>query len=109
MLDEQQEVALAALLAGSTHAEAGVACGRHRVTVTRWANYDARFIAEYNQRRLALQTARIHGPTLDSRVRVVFNPSLKAVNAMIPGLIAAILMISILASIMPARSDDPPP
>jgi hypothetical protein len=54
MLDDQQEVALAALLAGSTHAEAGVACGRHRVTVTRWANYDPKFIAEWNRRRLEL-------------------------------------------------------
>ena len=54
MLDDQQEAALAALLAGSTHAEAGVACGRHRVTVTRWANYDPKFIAEWNRRRLEL-------------------------------------------------------
>ena len=53
-LDDQQEVALAALLAGSTHEEAGIACGRHRVTVTRWANYDPKFIAEYNRRRLEL-------------------------------------------------------
>jgi hypothetical protein len=54
MLDDQQEAALAALLAGSTHAEAAVACGRHRVTVTRWANYDPTFIAEWNRRRLEL-------------------------------------------------------
>ncbi len=54
MLDNQQEAALAALLAGSTHAEAGVACGRHRVTVTRWTNYDPKFIAEWNRRRLEL-------------------------------------------------------
>jgi hypothetical protein len=56
-LDDQQEVALAALLAGSTHAEAGVACGRHRVTVTRWANYDPKFIAEWNRRRFELAQA----------------------------------------------------
>jgi len=39
------------------------------------------------------------GPGIDSQVRVMFNPSLKAVNATIPGLIAAILMLS-MGSIM---------
>lgn len=59
--------------------------------------YAAQVIAEYNQRRLALQLANVHGPKLDSEVRVMFNPSVKAVNAMIPGLIATILMISIIS------------
>ena len=36
------------------------------------------------------------GPGLDARVRVLFNPSLSAVNTMIPGLIATILLISMI-------------
>jgi hypothetical protein len=53
-LDRQRELALEALLSGATHAEAGTACGRHRVTITRWANYDPNFIAEWNRRRMEL-------------------------------------------------------
>ena len=34
---------------------------------------------------------------IDARVRVLFNPSLRTVNTMIPGLIAAILMLSVMA------------
>ena len=37
------------------------------------------------------------GPGIDARVRVLFNPSLRAVNSMIPGLIAIILMLSMIS------------
>jgi ABC-2 type transport system permease protein len=87
----------AGLLAGRTMPVGIVVDGADSKTASVAGGYASQVIAQFNQRRLALQTARIHGPTLDSRVRVVFNPSNKAVNAMIPGLIAAILMISILA------------
>lgn len=37
------------------------------------------------------------GPGVDASVRVVYNQSLRTVNTMIPGLIASIMMISVLA------------
>lgn len=37
------------------------------------------------------------GPGVDARLRVVYNQSLRTINTMIPGLIATIMMISILA------------
>jgi ABC-2 type transport system permease protein len=58
------------------------------------SGYAAQIIAEFNRRQLGLAARQAKGPGIDSRVRVVFNPSLKTVNAMIPGLIAAILLIS---------------
>ena len=58
------------------------------------SGYAAQIIAEFNRRQLGLAAREAKGPGIDSQVRVVFNPSLKAVNAMIPGLIAAILLIS---------------
>ena len=87
----------AGLLGGRTMPVGIVVDGADSKTASVASGYASQLIAQFNQRRLALQLARVHGPTLDSRVRVVFNPSIKAVNAMIPGLIAAILMISILA------------
>jgi ABC-2 type transport system permease protein len=59
------------------------------------SGYAAGIIGEFDARRMAAVAARIGGPSLAASVRVVFNPSLKAVNAMIPGLIAMILMLSI--------------
>ncbi len=85
------------LLAGRTMPVGIVVDGADSRTASVASGYAAQVIAAYNARRLALQTARVHGPSLDSRVRVVFNPSIRAVNAMIPGLIAAILMISVMA------------
>lgn len=58
------------------------------------SGYAAQIIAEFNRRQLGLAAKQARGPGVDARVRVVFNPSLKAVNAMIPGLIGAILLIS---------------
>ena len=63
------------------------------------SGYAAQIIAEFNRRQLGLAAREARGPGIDSRVRVVFNPSLKTVNAMIPGLIGAILLIS-MGSIM---------
>jgi ABC-2 type transport system permease protein len=87
----------AGLKAGRTMPIGIVVDGADSKTASVASGYAAQVIAEYNARRLALQTAQIHGPRLDSRVRVVFNPSIKAVNAMVPGLIAMILMLSIMA------------
>ena len=87
----------AGLIAGRTQPVGIVVDGADSRTASVASGYAAQVIAEFNARRLTLQTARIHGPSLDSRVRVVFNPSMKAVNAMIPGLIATILMISVMS------------
>jgi ABC-2 type transport system permease protein len=56
--------------------------------------YAAQIVGEFNQRTLGLAALQAKGPGIETRVRVVFNPSLKAVNAMIPGLMATILLIS---------------
>jgi ABC-2 type transport system permease protein len=63
------------------------------------SGYAAQIIAEFNRQQLGLAALQARGPSIDGRVRVVFNPSLKAVNSMIPGLIAFIMMLS-MASIM---------
>jgi len=85
------------LLAGRTVPIGIVVDGADSRTASVASGYAAQLIAEFNARRLAAAGARSGGPTLASEVRVVFNPSLKAVNAMIPGLIASVLMLSMMA------------
>ena len=58
------------------------------------SGYAAQIVASLDQRLLA--TAGAAGPRIDARVRVMFNPSLKSANAMIPGLLGSILMLSIM-------------
>lgn len=66
---------------------------------SQWASvgtsYATRILAQLSASRLAVAAGS--APGLDARVRVVYNQSLRTVNAMIPGLIAVITMISILA------------
>lgn len=57
------------------------------------SGYAAQTIAQFNQARLSRAGV---SPGVDARVRVMFNPTLQTVNTMIPGLVAAILMISIM-------------
>ncbi len=70
---------------------------------SQWASagtsYATRILAQLNADRLGAQSgaAARAAPGLDARIRVVYNQSLRTVNAMIPGLIAVITMISILA------------
>ena len=79
----------AALERGQTVPIGIVVDGADSKTASVASGYAAQIIAEFNQRQLGLADARgQQGPGIDSRVRVVFNPSLKAVNAMIPGLIS---------------------
>ena len=59
--------------------------------------YAAQTVAEWNRRRLERSGMRVEGPGIDTRVRVLFNPTLRAVNTMIPGLVAMILMLSVTA------------
>ena len=61
------------------------------------SGYAAQSIAEWNARRIAAMGIQQEGPGIDARVRVLYNPSLRAVNAMIPGLIAVIMMLSVTA------------
>ncbi len=61
------------------------------------SGYAAQTIAEWNRRRVDESGVTLDGPGVDARVRVLFNPTLRAVNAMVPGLIAFILMLVITA------------
>ena len=61
------------------------------------SGYAAQIVARFNADRLAAQGVDLAAPGIDARVRVMFNPTLASVNTMIPGLVAAILMLSIMA------------
>lgn len=61
------------------------------------SGYAAQIIGRFNQKRIDERIGALKTPGIDAVVRVVFNPSMKAVNSMIPGLIATILMISIMS------------
>ena len=61
------------------------------------SGYAAQIVSRFNAERIAAQGMTVQGPGIDARVRVMFNPTLAAVNTMIPGLVAAILMISLMA------------
>lgn len=50
-LDDPRRLAIAALLTGSTHAEAGKAAGVTRQTVTGWVNHDEAFMAALEAER----------------------------------------------------------
>ncbi len=57
--------------------------------------YAAQILSAFNQQQLGDAADMLErAPGISSSVRVLYNPSLKAVNSMIPGLMAAILMIS---------------
>jgi ABC-2 type transport system permease protein len=60
-------------------------------------SYAAQIVARMNADRITQQGLALSGPGIDARVRVLFNPSLRTVNTMIPGLVAAILMLSVMA------------
>lgn len=87
----------ASLARGETVQVGIVVDGADSRTASVASGYAAQVISALNSERLAEKMGALQAPGLDARVRVVFNPSMKAVNAMIPGLIATILMISILA------------
>ena len=61
------------------------------------SGYAAQIVARLNADRIVEQGLALSSPGIDARVRVLFNPSLRTVNTMIPGLIAAILMLSVMA------------
>jgi ABC-type multidrug transport system permease subunit len=61
------------------------------------SGYAAQIVARLNADRITEQGLALQAPGVDARVRVLFNPSLRTVNTMIPGLIAAISMLSVMA------------
>ena len=61
------------------------------------SGYAAQIITRFNAERVRAQGVDLAAPGIDARVRVMFNPTLAAVNTMIPGLVAAIVMLSIMA------------
>ncbi len=61
------------------------------------SGYAAQIIARFNAERVRAQGVDLAAPGIDARVRVMFNPTLASVNTMIPGLVAAIVMLSIMA------------
>ena len=63
------------------------------------SGYASQIISAFNAKLIAEQGLAVAGPGIDARVRVEFNPDLRAVNSMIPGLIATILVLS-MASIV---------
>lgn len=66
-------------------------------TASAGSGYASQIIAVFNTKRLAAQGLAVAGPGIDARVRVEYNPSLRAVNAMIPGLIATIVLLTMTA------------
>jgi ABC-2 type transport system permease protein len=60
------------------------------------SGYAAEIVAAFDQRLLEAAGRASGGPVIDAQVRVMFNPSVKSVNAMVPGLVASILMLSIM-------------
>jgi ABC-2 type transport system permease protein len=87
--------AQAALKRGETVPIGIVVDGADSKTASVAGGYAAQVIAAFNTRTLSASAGG--GPVLDSRVRVVFNPTMRAVNAMVPGLVATILMISVMS------------
>ncbi|MHB1341290.1 MAG: ABC transporter permease [Coriobacteriia bacterium] len=83
-----EKVALEIVVDGSDSKTASVASG-----------YAAQVVSSFERERLSALGAMPDGPGIDARVRVLFNPALRSVNAMIPGLVSMILMLSV-SSIM---------
>jgi ABC-type multidrug transport system permease subunit len=84
-LERGETVPLGIIVDGADSKTASVASG-----------YAAEIVAAFDQRLLEAAGRATGGPRIDARVRVMFNPSLKSVNAMVPGLVCSILMLSIM-------------
>jgi ABC-2 type transport system permease protein len=82
---------------GETGSLGIVVDGTDSKTASVASGYAAQIVSDYNQKRIEEQGIDLAGPGLDARVRVMFNPTLEAVNTMIPGLMATILMISMMS------------
>lgn len=80
----------AALQRGDVAGIGVVVDGADTQTASTGTGYAARVIAGFN-------TLPDAGPGVDASVRVVYNQSMRTVNTMVPGLVATIMMISVLA------------
>jgi hypothetical protein len=85
-LTPQQALAVDALTAGATHADAAQVAGVDRTTVSRWATRHPAFIAEVNRRRLERAEAT------RSRVEILTMRSIELVAAAINDGDAALAM-----------------
>lgn len=85
------------LARGETASLGVIVDGSDSKTASVASGYAAQIVSDYNQKRIEGQGIDLAGPGLDTRVRVMFNPTLEAVNTMIPGLMATILMISMMS------------
>ncbi|MFZ0530290.1 MAG: ABC transporter permease [Propionicimonas sp.] len=85
-LTRGETVPIGIIVDGSDSQISGVASG-----------YASQIIAQFNTDRRDELGVQLTAPGLDPRVRVMFNPTLDPINTMIPGLIAAIMMISLMA------------
>nr|WP_300143588.1 ABC transporter permease [Propionicimonas sp.] len=61
------------------------------------SGYASQIVAQFNTQRRDELGVSVAAPGIDARIRVMFNPTLDPINTMIPGLIAAIMMISLMA------------
>lgn len=86
----------AGLSAGRTVPLGIVVDGADSRTSSVGSGYAAQIVAQLNAKRIAALNSSLSPPGLDAQVRVVYNASLKQVNAMIPGLIAEIAMLSVI-------------
>ncbi len=87
----------AAIERGQTTSVGIIVDGSDSQSASVGTSYAVKVVAEVNQRLLAASGASTAAaPAIDPRIRVVFNQSLAPVNTMIPGLIGAIVMISIM-------------
>ncbi len=84
-IDEGRTVPIGIVVDGADSKTASVASG-----------YAAEIVAAFDRDLLAAAGRATGGPTIDARVRVLYNPGLKNVNAMVPGLVGSILMLSIM-------------
>lgn len=86
----------AALTRGESAPVAVIVDGADGTTSGVALSYATQIVQQVNTRRLAasgVDTSAV--PGLDARVRVQFNPTLRSLNTMLPGLIGLICMISI--------------
>lgn len=83
-----------ALTRGETAPVGVVVDGSDSSSASLGSGYAAQILANFNTARMKALGMTAEAPGLDAHVRVVFNPTLDTINTMIPGLIAALLMIS---------------
>lgn len=70
--------------------------GTDNVSASVGSGYAAQIVARFNAARMEAAGLDVgSAPGLDASVRVLYNPTLRTVNSMIPGLIAVLMMISI--------------